>query len=244
MQQQVLRSRALDRLCVELWEDSTPIEKMRLTPKEMRLLKKPQRLAAMKSLDEKLMIASKLNKRIYIVMVNKDSDIDHIEFAKMFRQTFIDEQKNKEAIELMDAHGLVVCGNETVSRFLQKAELFMNSDYYEVAKVIHRMKNRKASVGTVLSDKEYELKTLFMHTILRMHFATFRMKDYLKMMAMNEKEFAILAVLFLTAKPMLSNTISDYISKVIMKKSEIYAAALSTFIQRTTFIGWNSNPHT
>ena len=47
------------------------------------------------------------------------------------------------------------------------------------------------------------------------------MDGYLKMMAMNEKEFAILCGLYLTARPMSEHDLRQYIGKVLWKVGDL-----------------------
>lgn len=175
----------------------------RLTPNEYRLVFDPVKFSEKTSLDEKMMIAEKLGKRWMILFIDDDKGLDHMEFAKLFRQTWINEAKNSKAIEIADDKGIVAIANETVGRFIQKYELFIGSDMFEAARVMKRIKNKKVGIQNHhFNNNEFELKMIFMSTILRTFFAVAKMKEFLKYMGLHQVEFAMLCVLYLSGRPM------------------------------------------
>lgn len=186
-----------------------------LTPSEVSVAIKPKVLAN-RSLDEKLIIASKLNKRVVIVLIDKDPKkaIGNKEFSQIFRQTFISTEQNKKAAELMEDSGLVIIGNETISRYLQRAELFLNSDFIAVTKAIKRIRAKKGFVKQTFRNDELSLKELFMHTVLRMFFCLKPMQRYLEVMQLALKEFAILATLWMDSRPLSNETIRLRVNKL------------------------------
>ena len=208
---------------------------MRLTPNEAKLVRKPQVFAEKATLDQKLAIAQKLGKRVYIVLTNDDVEINAHEFAKIFRYTFFSEERNEEAMELIDEKGVVVFGSESISRWMQRTEMFLNSDLFEITKAIKRLKGKKVVANFGFESKENELKDIFMHTMMRMFFACLKWKTFLKFFAINEKEFTILCIIWLSARPMSNEgirgkleSISD--SKVADVRSSLKHLAIKKYI--------------
>lgn len=197
-----IRSKVLDNFLIDLLEEGRKDKFMRLTPSEARMVQKPNFFAEKATLDQKLTIAQKLGKRIYVIITNEDADINAHEFAKIFRYTFFSEERNDEAIEFIDEKGVVVFGSESISRWLQRTEMFLNSDLYEITKAIKRLKGKKVVANFGFQNSQHELKDLFMHTMMRMFFACLKWKTFLKFYAINEKEFSILCIIWLSARPM------------------------------------------
>lgn len=174
----------------------------RLSPVEAKLVRKPEKFASTAPLDQKLAIAQKLGKRVYIIVTNDGIEINSHEFAKIFRYTFFSEARNTEAFDLIDEKGVVVFGSESVSRWMQRTELFLNSDLFEITKAIKKIRGKKVVVNFGFDNSEYELKDMFMHTVVRMFFAAMKSKVFLKFFSVTEKEFSIISVLWLSARPM------------------------------------------
>lgn len=192
---------------------------MRLTPVEAKLVRKPLEFAKSSTLDEKLMIAHKLGKRICIVVINDDVEINAHEFAKIFRYTFFSEERNEEAMELIDEKGVVVIGGESIARWMQRTELFLSSDLVEISRAIKKLKNKKAINNFNFDNKESDLKDLFMHTITRMYFASLKFKSFTKFFAINEKEFAILCIIWMSGRPMSNEGIRVKLESLVGKEA-------------------------
>lgn len=180
---------------------------MRLTPIEAKLVRKPLKFAEKATLDEKLVIASKLGKRIYIVATDDNVEINSHEFAKIFRYTFFSKERNDDAIELIEDKGVVVFGSETISRWMQRTELFLNSDLFELSNVVKRLKGKRGIVNFGFDKSDNALKDIFMHTAIRMYFGSLKAKSFVKLFALNDKEFSILSVIWLSARPMTNEGI-------------------------------------
>ncbi len=214
----IIGGQILNNLALDLLEIAKNKGFKNLTPLDIKMLRKPVKFVGSVSLDDKLRIAHKLGKQVAIVIVDENG-LDGHNFSKIFKQTFSSNEQNEEAIELIDGAGLVVLGDETVGRHLQRTEMFMNTDLFEVSKVMKRIKNRKVGVENHHFDnKQHDLKELFFNTVVRMFFAACNMDDYLETMGLTKREFAILCILWLSQKPMTNDTISQKMNLMIGTK--------------------------
>jgi DNA-binding MarR family transcriptional regulator len=211
----ILRSRILDNLSLDIYERAKA-NPTKLTPHEIRMVRHLNMFTAQTPLDEKIIIANKLGKKVMVVVIDDEKGIDHNEFMKLFRRTWLTPEQNNEAIELTEDKCLSVVSTETVARWLQKYELFIGSDMVDVARAMKRIKNKKVGIQKHhFNNEEIELKTLFFSTILRQHFAIQNTETYLTMMAIDEKQLSILSVLYLSSRPMESELVRMKMEKLL-----------------------------
>ncbi len=211
-----LRGKILDDFAMQVFEEAKANGFMRLTPSEAKAIINPVGFLERTTLDEKMMIAHKLNKRMFVVVIDEDAKITKGDFSKIFFQTYMSEEANSAAIERIDEIGLVVIGGETIARHLQRTELFLSSDLYEISKILRKMKNKKVGVKNYhFKNNESELKNVFMHFILRCFFETMNMNTYLDFMEISRKEFGILSLMWMSGRPMDNDVLRSKLENIL-----------------------------
>lgn len=198
-----------------------------LTPAEVHVARKP-RIFNRRSLDERLIIAAKLNKRVCIVVIDQKSEISNKDFSRMFRQTYLTPEKNNKAAELFMENGISIIASDTIARYMQRAELFLNSDFMAATKAMKKIRQKKGFSNQIFSDAEVSLKDIFMHTVLRMYFAMKPMTSYLEVMSLNIKEFTILAILWMDARALSNDAICSRYERLAGEPAPNRGYGLST----------------
>ncbi len=212
----VLRNQQLDNLVMEFYNADSR-SKMKLTVDELKLVNRPSTFVKSGFLDEKLIVASKLGKKVFIVIINEDSEFTDKEFGLMFRQSFLTKEKNLAIAEIATEKGLVVVGDESVSRYLTKADMFLSSSMYEILKTMKKIRSKggyHARATRELKDME-EKQELLSHTLKSMLF-TYKMENYMKAFGVHKKvQFASLCVLYLEAIPLSIRNIGEKVRKYL-----------------------------
>lgn len=202
-----IRGKILDYFFEEMLIEAKSDGFMRLSAKEAGRVRNTNRFLSNSWLDEKLSIANKLNRQVYLVLIDKEKGLETRDFSKLFRKPFVSKEANKEAIEVLCEKNIIVIGSETVATHLQRLELLLSSEMYAVTKVFKKLQNKSGITSITFNNKEYDLKDSFMRTVLRMYFASMNMDAHMKSMNLTKSDFAILSILWLSQKPLDSETI-------------------------------------